>query len=379
MESRAVRLLRMALLAAVLSTAVRPALAQLAPLTPDTVLPPPRSDVVTPPPVLAPAPAIPAPAPGPFAPPSVAPAPGPFAPRPGPGIPPPDAQDPLYQPRDPGQNGWGLYDWPSLPEHFFADVEVDIMRPYLKAALTNAVTFPNGTQTNVQPPTTQMGWTAAPRFEFGWFIYPNLGYLALNYRGFADQAEQNVVGLDGIGYGLRTRLDVNQVALDYGTVPYSYAPRWFMSGRIGIAGTDVFFDNQAISATQTQYASNNFYGGGPHVRLDLWREFNLLPGLSIFAQPDLVVYVGQIHQRFREDNTVDGYTSTGFFIQRKTQTVPVFTLRTGLTYTPANLSNWRFMVGYEFEEWWFVGQIDGLNSRGQFDTNGVFLRALVNF
>jgi hypothetical protein len=369
MPVRTGTLLRMVLLATACSIAVRPVSSQPAPSVPDTVLPPPRSDETPPPaPVLTPAP------------PSAVPAPGPFAPRPpAPLFPPRDAQDPLYQPSDPGQNGWGLYDWPSLPEHFFGDVEIDILKPHLKSALTNAVTFPDGTQTNVQPPTTQVGWTAAPRFEVGWFIYPSLGYLALSYRGFADQAEQTAVGLDGTPYALRTRLDVNQAALDYGTQPYSYAPRWFLSGRIGIAGADVFFDNRAVNAAQTQYASNNYYGAGPHVRLDLWREFNLLPGLSIFAQPDLTVLVGQIHQRFREDNVADGYTSTGFFIQRKTQTVPVLTLRTGLTYTPANLSNWRFMAGYEFEEWWFVGQIDMLSSRGQFNTNGVFLRALVSY
>lgn len=368
MAAAAAKLGRVALLAAALLVAVRPAAAQPAPAAPDTVLPPPRSDEGPPPLSLTPVP------------PSAAPAPGPFAPRPVSPFPPRDAQDPLYQPRDPGQNGWGLYDWPSLPEHFFADFEIDILKPHLKAGLTNAVTFPDGTQVNVQPPTTQVGWTAAPRFEVGWFIYPNLGYLALSYRGFADDAHQIATGLDSTLWDLRTRLDVNQAAFDYGTLPYSYAPRWFIAGRIGIAAADVFFDNRAVNAALTQYASNNFYGAGPHVRLDLWREFNLLPGLSVFAQPDLIVLVGQIHQRFREDNVAgDGYTSSAFFVQRKTQTVPVFTLRTGLSYTPANLSNWRFMVGYEFEEWWFLGQIDGLNSRGQFSTNGVFLRGLVSF
>jgi hypothetical protein len=368
MTAAAAKRLRVALLAAALSAAVRPAPAQEVPAVPDTVLPPPRSEVPPPPPPPAPGPSTAVPTPSPFAP---RPA-SPFAPR--------DAQDPLYQPQDPGQNGWGLYDWPSLPEHFFADVEVDILKPHLKAALTNAVTFPDGSQTNVQPPTTQVGWTAAPRIEVGWFIQPNLGYFALSWRGFADDGQQNATSLDGTPFALRTRLDVNQVTFDYGTVPYSYAPRWFLSGRIGMAVGDVFFDNRAVSAVQSLYASNNYYGAGPHVRLDLWREFNLLPGLSVFAQPDLMVLVGQIHQRYREDDFApDGSTVTGFFIQRKTQTVPVFTLRAGLSYTPASLSQWRFMLGYEFEEWWFVGQIDGLNARGQFNTNGVFLRALVSF
>jgi hypothetical protein len=356
-----------ALLVGALSASVPPALGQPAPLAPDTVLPPPRGDEGPPPSLLTPVP------------PSATPAPGPFAPRPATPFPPRDAQDPFCQPRDPGQNGWGWDDWPSLPEHFFGDVEIDILKPHLKAALTNVVTFPDGTKVNVQPPTTQVAWTAAPRFEVGWFIYPNLGYLALSYRGFADDAQQIATSLDGTPFALRTRLDVNQAAFDYGTLPYSYAPRWFVAGRIGIAAADVFFDNRAVSAAQAQYASNNYYGAGPHVRLDLWREFNLLPGLSVFAQPDLVVLVGQIQQHYREDNVANGYTSSAFFIQRKTETVPVFTFRTGLSYTPSSLNNWRFMVGYEFEEWWSVGQLNGFNSRGQFYTNGVFLRTLVSY
>ncbi|MGH7172065.1 MAG: Lpg1974 family pore-forming outer membrane protein [Gemmataceae bacterium] len=375
MAAPAVKLLRMTLLAAVLSAMVRPALAQQAPFVPDPVLPPPRSAAPPPPSGNTFAPAAPA-----LGAPSTIPPPGPFAPRPTSPFPPPDAQDPLYQPRDPGLNGWGLYDWFSMPQQFFADKEVDILKPHLKGALTDTVTFPNGSQTTVQPPTTQVGWTAAPRIEVGWFIQPSLGFFALSWRGFADQAEQTVTGLNGTPFALRTRLDVNQVVFDYGSVPYSYAPRWFLSGRIGMAAADVFFDNRAVNAVQTPYASNNYYGAGPHARMDLRREFNLMPGLSAFAQPDLMVLVGQIHQRYEEtDVAADGSSVTGSFTQRKTQTVPVFTLRTGLSYVPSNLNNWRFMVGYEFEEWWFIGQVDMAASRGQLSTNGVFLRAFVTF
>ena len=205
-------------------------------------------------------------------------------------------------------------------------------------------------------------------------------FLRAELRGFADDGRQTVASQEGIPFALRTRLDLNQVVLDYGTVPYSYAPRWFVSGRIGMAAADVFFDNQAMNAVQTLYASNNFLGAGPHVRMDLWREFNLVPGLSAFAQPDLMVLVGQIHQRYQQtDLAAHGPALSGNFEQRKTQTVPAFTFRTGLSYKPSNLSRWRFMVGYEFEEWWFVGQVDMAPSRGQFSTNGVFLRVFASF
>jgi len=334
----------------------------------DAVLPPPRMEAPPPP-----APAQPtAPIVGP---PTVAPNPSPFLPAT-----PRDAADPLYQPRDPGPDGWGPYGPFSQMPTIFANVEVDILKPHLKSALSNAVTFSDGTQTTVRPPTTQVGWTAAPKFEVGWYLPNSLGLFALNYRGFVSNGNQDATSLDGIPFALRTRLDLNQVAFDYGSLPYSFAPRWDVSSRIGIALADVFFDNRAVSAAQTLYASNNYYGAGPHVRGDLRRHIGFLPGLDLYGRADLMVLVGQIHQRFLEnDVNPDGTVREGTFVQRKTQTVPVFTLQAGLSYIPPSLSNWRFTLGYMYEEWWFVGQVDQLDSRGQFNTNGVFLRANVTF
>jgi hypothetical protein len=326
-----------------------PALAQQLPLGADTVLPPPRGDEPVPPPALTQ--------------PAAAPNPGPFAP-------PPAAPD----------SPWVfLTDWPAWPENFFADFEIDILKPHLKAALVGPVSLSNGVQASVHPPTAQLNWTAAPRFEAGWFLPGNVGYFAFSYRGFADDGRQDVTALDGTPFALRSRLDVNQIAFDWGTVPYSFAPRWFVSGRLGMAAANVFFDNQANSARQGLDASNDYYGAGPHLRGDVWREFNLLPGLALFIQPDLMVLVGRVQQHYRENDTVDGSTISGSYFVRRTQTVPVFTLRAGLSYTPRTLSQWRFMVGYEFEDWWNVGQLPGEPSRGEFYTNGVFLRTMVSF
>lgn len=332
--------------------AAAPVLAQQPPVGGNTVLPPPVGEEPAPPP----ASALPAPNTGPFAPPSTSA--------------PPDPENPW---------AW-LQDWSWLRQTtFFADKEIDIAKPHLKAALVGPALFPDGSQTTVAPPTATLKWTGVARIEVGWFLPPSLGYFSFTYRGFAVDGRQIVSAQDGVPYALRSRLDLNQIAFDYGTAAYSFAPRWFVSGRIGMAAANVYFDNVAESARQTQDASNNFYGAGPHLRFDVWREFNLLPGLALFAQPDLMVLVGRVQQHYRESNIIDATTIAGSSFIRRTQTVPVFTLRTGLSYTPARLTNWRFLVGYEFEDWWSVGQMPEQPSRGEFYSNGVFLRAITTF
>jgi hypothetical protein len=337
-----------------------PIMAQQAPVADSTVLPPPSGDESAPAPTLGPS--IPIPNTGPFATPPPAPPPA-------------------------AENLWGLIpDW-SFLQRTFGDHELDIMKPHLKAALIGPAVFPGGITTSVHPPTTPLNWAAVPRWEIGWFLPPGCGYLAISWRGFADDGRQTVTAQDAVPYDLRTRLDLNQFAFDYGTIPYSFSPRWFMSGRIGMAAADVYFDNVAVSAPQTLDASNDYWGAGPHLRLDVWREFNLLPGLALFAQPDLMVLVGRIQQHYRESDLIYGSTIAGSYFLRRTQTVPVFTVRAGLSYTPPNWnqwrfidwSKWRFMIGYEFENWWNVGQVPGQPSRGEFYTNGVFLRAVAAF
>jgi hypothetical protein len=341
------------LVLAILSSS--PVLAQQAPGGADTVLPPPADE-----PTQAPVLTQPTPVPnrGPFL---VAPSPSDGAAA---------APDPA----------WDVENWLSWArQNLFGDKEIDIMQPHLKSALVGPAVFPGGVQETVSPPTTQLRWTTAGRIECGFFLPQNCGLFSFTYRFFADDGQQIASALDGTPYALRTRLDLNQIAFDYGTMPYSFAPRWFVSGRLGMAAGFVYFDNVAQSAPQTQDASNYYYGAGPHLRTDVWREFNLVPGLSLFAQPDLMVLVGRVQQHFRESNTLGDVTIAGSSFVRRTQTAPVFTVRTGLSYTPPSLSRWSFLLGYEFEDWWNVGNVPGTASRGEFFTNGVFIRAIGSF
>jgi hypothetical protein len=384
MPAAARTLLTVMVLVTALLSPVRPANGQSLGVAPPVAPTAPPSPAIPSGPMLGPpTPYVEEAGPAPVTPPPIAPAaPGGPAAMPGPTMPasplaPPPAT--IYEPRPPAVNGWGIFGPISLPSMWFANVEVDILHPILKAALTSPVTFANGTQVNVQPPTTSLSWTAAPRFEVGWLLPNNFGLFAISYRGFATQGNGTATSLDGTPFSLRTRLDLNQMAFDYGTMPYIFAPRWDLITRIGVAFADVYFDNQAISTTETQYASNNFIGGGPHVRGDLNRHVGFLPGLDLFGRADLMVLVGEVQQNYNEILTTPFGTSVGLYNLRRTQTVPVLTLQAGLTYTPPRANNWHFTTGYQYEEWWRVGQVEGLPPRGQFNTNGVFLRAAVEF
>ena len=53
---------------------------------------------------------------------------------------------------------------------------------------------------------------------------------------------------------------------------------------------------------------------------------------------------------------------------------------TGLSYAPPTQGQWmRFSFGYLFEEWWGLGDMPGLASRGDLTIQGLFFRGEFNF
>ncbi len=52
-------------------------------------------------------------------------------------------------------------------------------------------------------------------------------------------------------------------------------------------------------------------------------------------------------------------------------------VRLGVSYVPPAVPNLRFSAGYQFEQWWYLGQLG--DSRGELHSNGGFLRAEWDF
>ena len=310
-----------------------------------------------------------------------------------PPLPPPPPPPPLLPPPPPPLvpvvpgGPFGPYAEQEALTGLYFGVELQFLRPALKNRLQAVVPLSDGTVATVNVPSADLHWTAAPVFELG-YRSPDLpGLVALNYRFLLDEAS-TTRPVEGLASDIRTRLTVNEITADYGFPTYRFAPRWELNARIGVQLADIYFDSRASNGTLFLQESNNFYGAGPHVRFDLERQIAFVPGLALFGRTDVVALIGQTKQRFREQLSFDDVVlvSGSQEQQRQTQLVPVLTLDAGLQYTPPSLSFLHFGVGYMFQRYFNLGHLhnsmDGtpvVNSNGELTTQGVYVRAQIDF
>ena len=73
--------------------------------------------------------------------------------------------------------------------------------------------------------------------------------------------------------------------------------------------------------------------------------------------------------------------SPGFTQQRVTNGVgtPMLATQAGLSYDVPQWNHARFLIGYQFEEWWQFGRGDNDLSFGALYDQGIFLRLELNF
>jgi hypothetical protein len=301
---------------------------------------------------------------------------------------------------DPGPDGWGRYAQPSPPPGVFASTELAVVFPVLKFAPINET--PLGPSFFlVHIPKVGLSTTVSPTFEVGYRLPDCDGLFAVNYRFLVSEGSGVASSLDGV-FGTRTRLDSNVLNIDYGTATYEFIQNYLLSFRIGAEIADVYFDSGGVNSSVFEKASTNFFGGGVHGRMDVDRRIVAVPGLSLFGRIDSAVLVGQVNQHFSAGSTTDPLAVFGVG-QRRNQTVPWLILQAGVSYCPPGIPGLKITLGYDFERWWYVGQL-GINSqanpslvalgvasnvnvantpltpsRGEFWLQGVFLRAEYDF
>jgi hypothetical protein len=256
-------------------------------------------------------------------------------------------------------------------------VEISALAPHFQNHLIGSLPIGGITDTIHTPP-AELGWTGSPRFELGYRLPENRGEFLLSYRSVVAEGNDVQQNFDILGDALlRSRLNLNDLDIDYGRRLVAPGSPWDISWRAGVRVAGVYYDTLAVGRVLEQRTSNNFVGAGPHAGLDLWRRIDDT-GLALFGRLEAAVVIGNISQSFEEmvrlpDGTLIGGASHG----DHTQAVPVLSFQVGLGFTPRDHDHLRLAAGYQFERWWYIGQAAG--SEGELTTQGLFFRAEFNY
>jgi hypothetical protein len=260
---------------------------------------------------------------------------------------------------------------------FFVGLDLDILKPVFLDNLHQTVTLPDGTSNTLHVPRAELPWTVSPEFQFGYRLPDNAGEFLLAYRFLVSDGSSSLSSDIG-DFGVRTRLDMNIIDFDYNSGWLSPAPRWQWKWDVGARIAAIYYDTEVGNEFLYQSARNNFFGAGGHGGLQLERQLPVLPAFGFFGKIDGSVLIGKIDQHFNETTfDANGNLEGSILEQRKTQSVEELSFETGISYRPWNDETLRFELGYEYEHWFSLGNIDG--SSASLSTQGVFLRGRLAF
>jgi hypothetical protein len=276
--------------------------------------------------------------------------------------------DPLLD-RCPGTPGW------------IAALELAAIVPHLKNGLLQPVTLSDGTSATVGPPSAELGARIMPKLELGYRFGQASGELLVAYRFIVAEGHQSFSAAEApafgpVGAGLRSRLDVQVLDIDYGSYEPSLGPLWDMKWRIGVRGVINYSDNLAVGALLAQQSTNRFWGIGPHASLDLRRWIGDT-GFALFGRVDSSLPIGRAAQRFIDVTPVAAGETRLF------QNMPQLSLNLqfGVTWSPNRCDCFRVTAGYIVEHWWDLGAIGVFTNytREELAIQGGFLRAEWNY
>jgi hypothetical protein len=307
----------------------------------------------------------------------------PGGPAPGAPLGPPPPGPPPYIPPFQDRNGPLLRGDPLLdrpgtpPPGWFAGVDIALVAPHVKNALVAPVTVPGIGTADVHVGGAELDWTGSPSVSVGYRLAQGCGEFVATYRFLVSEGTDTIPDFDPLGAAnLRSRLNLNVLDLDYVSREYSLGPWWDLNWRAGIRFAAFYYDSRALGLVMGERVSDNFIGAGPHLGFEVARHLEI-PGLSVFAGLDGAGLIGHLHQAY-EVTFTDGVNSIGGATnQSTTQFVPVLRFEVGLNWAPPGNDCYHFSVGYQFEQWWYLGQLN--DARAQLTDQGVFFRTEFNF
>ncbi len=280
---------------------------------------------------------------------------------------------------------------------WYTDVQADVLFVHLRNQLGGPV--PNkltGATDFVSFGGPEMDPTVSPTFEVGYRLPDGWGALQIGYRFLATSGRSqlatspaDVVQADVDAFG---RVDYNLVDFSYVSREYSLDPNWNMRWGIGARATFLFFDSRGAiinpasdpGAVLAQTESNHIRLYSAQGFLDVERHV-CVPGLCAFGRLEASDGYARNSQNYTE--TVAGNPSSFpvSFQNRFDGSTGVSSLRgeLGLSYTVAEWNCTRFLIGGIYETWFQIGRQSPtsgvIDTRGQLDVYGLFLRAEINF
>ncbi len=269
---------------------------------------------------------------------------------------------------------------PCAPPGWFAALEIDLVSAQFHNRLVAPVTVGGLTQ-QVAVPGATLDWTGSPRLELGYRLADGAGALLVGWRGLFTSGTGTLHNFDPLGdAALKSRLNLNSVDLLYRSCPIVLAPCWSLTWDAGARIGVVYYDSRAQGGIAEERVTDHFVGAGPRVGAELARQLDIVPGLALFGRLETGAMFGRINQSYAlTENTGAGLIG-GAFTRGHGETVPFLTFMTGLSYVPQVQGNWmRFGFGYLFEEWWGLGDLHGLASRGDLTIQGLFFRGEFTF
>ncbi len=264
------------------------------------------------------------------------------------------------------------------PPGFFGALEIGILAPQFHNGLVAPVTVAGNTHA-VSVPGAGLDWTGSPRIAVGYRLDNGAGAFTAAFRSLVSQGSSTLPNYDPLGDGfVHSRLNANIVDLDYSVTPFEVAPFWILSWSVGARIATAYYDSRVTGLAVQQQVSNNYVSGGPHVGIEIARQLEVMPGLALFGRLEGAVLFGEIGHNFGETQTLpDGAVVGGATRLERGQTVPVLSFLTGVSYAPPVQGRWlRFSFGYQFEQWWSLGNLN--SSHGDLTFQGLFFRGEFN-
>ncbi len=305
-------------------------------------------------------------------------------------------QDPLLDPAGLPPPGW------------FAGAEVQIVKPHLLPQMRNSVlpgrfvnNYPNSgplgsKATTVALSSAPLDWTASPRVFLGYRLPAGFGEFLVAYRHLGTDGSGSVPDTGG-SVGLNSRFAFDMIDFDYRSSELSLGPRWDMNWSVGLRSIFLFFDSQANQPFGQASAgtgivqareSNNLFGLGPHVVLELARHLGD-SGWSLSSRIDAAGTFDWVTNDWQTASTTLGATGRPLFGETRAfghQGMPMINGRLGLAWQPAPASGMRFFIGYQYEVFWDLNRVSQNNggpfappSLGQFWDQGIVLQAAFRF